>query len=267
MKNISDKRTFEKYVELSLQSGVSPLELVFVPVADCDTGRPVAFRVQTVIRSVIAGTLRQEDYAHICDKRDTGTELFLQSLRRAAAHISDFKGCTPPIRFISLRCPAEAVENSRTDLYEAIAGVLKKSRITDPSFIMVEFPAEILEKSTDKARRALQDIHSLKVKTMITGCGKEDFPLSKLVTVQPYAVLLDKTAVAWAGNRDKPMLVSSMITYIKNMGIVAYAEGTADKRRELRRTDCAGFIDCEAVPLTAEQAVKLTKPESEYEEL
>ncbi|MGN1052823.1 MAG: EAL domain-containing protein, partial [Candidatus Scatosoma sp.] len=246
-----------------LQSGVPPLELTYFPVVECDSGRPVAFRVQTVINSVIAGTLRQADYAHICDGRETGVELFLQSLRRAIRAFSRFQGCTPPMRFFSLRCPAEAAFGR--DLYEAVAGVIKETRLADPSAICVEFPAAFIEGDPERAKRALLDLHSLKVKTMITGCGREDFPLSRLVTVQPYAVLLDKTAVAWAGSRDKPSLMTSMISYIRSMGIEAYAEGAADKRRELRRTDCAGFVDCDGVPLSLDGAVKLAKSGSEYE--
>ena len=263
MENQSGTPTFEEYVKLTLNSGVAPLELAFVPVTDCDSGRPLAFRTRTVINSVIAGTLKETEYAPVCDKRNTGAELFVQSVKRVASALKAFKDCDPPIKFLSLRCPAEVAENPDFDAYAVISDALNVCKVKNPSALCVEFPASLLEKDSEKAKRLLLDISALKVKTMITGCGGENFFSHKLATVQPSAVMLDKTATAWAGSRDKPNLVQAMIAYINSMGIEAYAEGESDKRRELRRTDCAGFTDCNALPLDVNKAVELAKAEYE----
>lgn len=259
MENTSRSPTFDEYVKLSVESGVEPISLIFRPVLDCESGRPIAFRTQSVIYSVIAGTLNEEDYTHVCDKRETGIQLFRQSLKRVIYAIKEFSDCDPPIGFLSLRCPAEAVENPEVDLYGIVSEAIKSCRLSDPSMLCVEFPASLIEKQTKNARTALLDLQILKVKTMICGCGKEDFPISKLVSVSPYAVMLDSSATAWAGNRNKPQLVSAMVSYIKSMGVEVYAEGESSKRRDLRNTDCAGFIETGAAPLGLGQAVQIAK--------
>lgn len=261
MEHISGSPTFDEYVQLSVDSGVAPVTLLFKPVVDCESGRPIAFRTETLIHSVIAGTLNEAAYTHVCDKSETGIELFRHVLKRVISAIKQFKDCDPPVQFLSLRCPAEAVENPEVDLYGILSDAIKSARLRKPSMLCIEFPASLMEKQAEKARRALLDIQLLKVKTMICGCGKDEFPLSKLVSVSPYAVMLDSAATAWAGSRDKPQLIPAMVSYIKSMGVEAFAEGESEKRRELRNIDCAGFSDIGAALLTLEQAVNVAKAE------
>lgn len=254
--------TFDDYVALSLESGVPPIDFIYRPIVDCDAGEVIALRAETVINSVVLGRLGEADYTGVCDERESGIALFAQSVRHALRAIERFRECSTPISFLSVRCPAEIAETPGADLFGMVRDALREHRTVPPSALCIEFPPSLMEKHTDKARTALLDLKALKVKTMIAGCGKEDFPISKLVTVPPDAVMLDESATAWAGSRDKPALFSALVSYLKSMGIEAYAAGTAEKRRALRNSDCVGFLDSERAPLTQAEVLDLMQAET-----
>ncbi len=240
---MNESQSFNEYVRLSVDSGIQPLTLKFEKIVDCDRGIPIAFRTETVINSILLGTLNEKDYKEVCDKLNTGVEVFKHSLQHVITALKSFDKLETPIKFLSLRCPSEIVENDEVDLYKIMSAVLEKNPKLDPDKLCIEFPSSLMDKNTERARTALLDMKILKVRTLLTGCGKEDFPLSKLITVPPDAVILDNSATEWAGSRDKPNLVSSLVAYVKSMGIDTIAEGDGEKRRALRNTDCLGFIE------------------------
>lgn len=255
-------QSFDDYVSLSVKSGVAPIELLYRPIIDCETGRVLALLAETVINSSLLGRLNEVDYTGVCDGRLSGIALFVQSLRHALCDLDVFRARFAPPSFLSIRCPAELAEAPDVDLFSTVRNVLKGHRNVSPSALCIAFPASLTEKQTEKARKAILDLKVLKVKTLITGCGKEDFPISKLVTITPDAVVLDESATAWAGSRDKPRLFPALVTYLKSMGIEAYAEGAEEKRHAMRNTDCAGFIDRERQPLSREEILSLLATET-----
>ncbi len=256
---MNETQSFYDYVKLSVDSGVQPLELKFEKIVDCESGYPVAFRTETVINSILLGRLNEKDYREVCDKLNTGIEVFKHSLQHVITALKSFDALETPVKFLSLRCPAEIVENENVDLFGLMSDVLKKNPKLDPSKVCIEFPSSLMQKNTEKARTALLDMKILKVRTMLTGCGKEEFPLSKLVTVPPDVVILDSSATEWAGSRDKPQLVPSLVAYVKAMGIDTVAEGDGEKRRALRNADCLGFIELGGEKVDLNGALELMK--------
>lgn len=252
--------SFNDYVKLSQESGVPPLELKYTKITDCESGSTIAFRTQTIVNSVVLGTLTEKDYTDVCDKRDTGIEVFKHTLQHLLIALKRFELLEDtPIQFLSLRCPSEIVENENADLYEIVSAILSKFPTADASKICIEFDSSLLDKQTEKARTAMLDMKLLKVRTMLTGCGKEEFSLPKLLNIPPDIVLLDKETTEYAGSRDKPQLVSSLVAYIKSMGIDTVAEGNIDKRYALRNADCLGFIDVDDTAMSLGDALDFLK--------
>lgn len=247
------KPTFAEYVTMTVESGVAPLELRFYPIVAPDSGLPVAYRTATRIRSVVLGVMEEKEYTYVSDKRTIGEEVLKHNLQHAIAALKEFANAGRNVRYLSVRCPAELP--GRTELYRVISGVLNKNPNLDPSKLCLEFPASVMEQDTAKTGEAMKDMKLLKVRTAIVGCGAENFPMAKLLTVTPDIVVLDGFSTGWAGSRDKPQLMTSLISYVISMGIECVAEGTEEIRRALRRSDCVGFIDREAESLSLAEAI------------
>lgn len=244
--------TFNDYVRLSLDSGVAPLELRFFPIVDCESGLPIAYRSSVVINSVVTGTLTEKDYASYCDNHPCGVELFKHHLQHAIAAICAFAKAQRKVDFVTVACPTEIV--NAKPLFDVLSEVLSKNPDLDPQKLCLEFTPSILAE-TEKARAIVLDLKVLKVRTMLTGCGTEYFSLAKLLKVPMDSVMLHPSVTEWAGSRDKPQYVPSMITCINSLGTSVFAEGAEEKRSALRRTDCIGFLSAEAEPLTWRQAL------------
>ncbi|MBQ0009546.1 MAG: EAL domain-containing protein, partial [Ruminococcus sp.] len=131
----------------------------------------------------------------------------------------------------------------------------------DPSRLCLEFSPEILSVDREKAHTAFLDMKLLKVRTAVTGCGADDFPMAGLLALSPDFAVLDETATGYAGSRNKPQLFPSLVAYLRSMGAEVIAEGTEAMRKELRRSDCIGFIDRENRGLSLEEA----KAQKEFE--
>ena len=60
---------FTDYVKMSVDAGVAPLELRFIPIVNPESDFPIAYRTRTQIHSVILGALPPEEYTlvpHCC---------------------------------------------------------------------------------------------------------------------------------------------------------------------------------------------------------
>lgn len=249
----NEKLTFNDYVRLSLDSGVAPIELRFYPFEDCESGFPVAYRTSLIINSVIAGTLTEKDFSPYCDNHPCGVQLFRHHLQHAITAILSFAKAEKQIEFISVACPADIV--NAEPLFDLMSDVLKKNPRLEPQKLCLEFSPAFLA-DTEKARAVVMDMKVLKVRTMLTGCGTEDFPLSKLLRVPADIAMLHPSVTEWAGSRDKPKLVPSLINYVNSMGAEVVAEGEEEKRPSLRNTECIGFLPVGAQPLTWREVVE-----------
>lgn len=240
-------------VKASVEAGIKPLVLNYLPFIRCDSDNPVAYRLTATLRSIIMGELTEKEYISVSDKKDCGIDLFKNIFKKAVIAAKKFKKAGRNIDFLAVHCPSSAVE--KIDLYEFLAGIKKENPRLDPTRICLEFDEGVFEKDTESAKKALLDTKLLGFKTMIRGCGSETFPVSKMLTVSPDHVVLDPSFTEWAGSRNKPALVSSFISYLNSMNVTVYAEGTDEQRKAMRRLDCVGFMLKDVAPLTFEEAI------------
>ncbi len=256
MEGASENLTFNDYVKLSLESGIPPLELRYFPVENVESGLPIAYRTSVVINSVLLGTLSEKDYAPVCDFRPSGLQLFKHHLQHVIAALKQFQKAQHNVQFLSVRCPAEIVDSANVNLFDEVSEVLKKNPNVLPQQLCIEFPAELLQKDAKRANTMLLDMKVLGVRTMLTDCAKDDFPLAKLVEITPNLVVLHPQATKWAGSRNKPSLVPSLVAYVASMGVDVIAQGEESQRYHLRNTECVGFVQTTPQALSLSQALQ-----------
>lgn len=244
-----------EYIKQSVDAGVAPLELRFVPIVNPESGFPVAYRLRPVIRSVLLGELQPEDYTSASDTHPIGLALLRHTLHRAVAALERFDQAGQSVAFLSIRCPAPLVETE--DLHGQLSHFLSLYPALDPSRLCLEFPASLMERQTDKAQNAVRDVRLLKIRTAVTGFGAQDFPTAKLLTVCPDIVFLDPNATAYAGSRNKPQLLPALVNLAGAMRISAIAVGTQAQRKAMRGTDCIGFVHTDGVTLSLDEALAL----------
>lgn len=251
--------THDDYVRMSIDAGVPPLELCFYPIVDCESGDALAFRTKTVIHSIVRGDMPEDSYLYVSDVRDIGAELLRHNLQHAIEALNKFDEAECPVAYLSVHCSAEIVENENIDLFTILSEILQKNPSLKPERLCLEFPATLMDRDTERAKTVLLDMKVLKVRTALIGCGAENFPAFKLLTVTPDVVILDPSVTAYASSRGKPQFLPSIVAYVKSMGIEAVAEGTAEDRRPSRRSECWGYLVQDQEPITLNEAIALTK--------
>ena len=252
--------SFNDYVRASIASGVKPLEPVFYPIMEVDGNSPIAFRSSTIIHSIIIGDLNEENYIHVSDNRLCGIELLKHNLQHAIASIKAFDKANKRLDFVAVRCPSQFIE--KTSLYEVVKVVLEHNPSIDPSRIVVEFPENLMDIDEKKVKDAILDMKLLKVRTALQGVGKEDFKISRLLSVPVDLAFLDKSACDWAGDRNKPQVFNALLSYIKAMGVDSIAQGNDEKKKEMHFSEAIGFMYENTEPVKLEEAIAMVEEEA-----
>lgn len=247
--------TFNDHVRLSIESGVAPIELVYYPIIEMDGTNAIAFRSSTIVHSIMCGDLKEEDYIHVSDNRLVGIELLKHNIQHAMSSLRAFDKSHKRCDFISVRCPAQLLE--KKSLYYLVKELLEANPMINPSRICIEFPENLLDIDEKLAREAVLDLKLLKVRAALQGVGKEDFKVGKLVSIPVDCAIIDKSATEWVGNRNKPQLFNSLLSYISAMGVESIATGTEEQKKEMHFSEAVGFMFEGTEPITLIEAIKM----------
>lgn len=251
------KLGFNQFVQLQLDSGIPPLEPIFYPIVPVDGNEAFAVRSSTTVHSIIMGDMKQDDYIAVSDVRLVGIELFRHNIQHAITTLRAFDKAHKRCDFVAVRCPVQVFE--RTSIYEIVKDILEHNPSVNPKRLCIEFPEIIVERDVKRCREAVLDMQLLKLRTAISGVGKEDFKVSKLVSIPVNYAFIDVEATKWAGDRNKPQLFSSLLSYIKAMGAESLVLGKEEIRKELRFTDTVGFMAEGSDPIKLEEALALAE--------
>lgn len=256
-----EESQFNKHVQLSIESGVAPLELVFYPIVTMDGNEPKGFRSSTIIHSILYGDLKEDKYLHITDNRAVGIELLKHNIQHAITSLRSFDKAKKRCDYITVRCPSQILE--KASIYDIVKEVLEVNPNVDPSRICIEFPEDLVEQNVERVQKSVLDLKVLKVKTALQGVGREDFKISKLVSIPVDLAILDKTASEWAGSRNKPQLFNSLLSYIKAMGVDSIAVGNEAEKKEMHFSEAVGFMFEGTEPITLIEAINMAE-ESDF---
>ncbi len=250
---MTERGKFRNDVRRALESGVRPIEFRFFPVADFDGNEYKAYRAETVIHSTVKGEMPEKYYARVSDQGKIGLGLFGNSVVRLTEVLKKLKECDRQAEFISVRCPVSLV--GQIDFYETLKNLTENENSDIKSRICIEFPSSLVQAETSKAASAVADIKALGMKTAVRGCGKDDFPVTKLIKLMPDVVYTHPSVAEWIKEDGGKRLFSSFASFVTEMGIGVIAEADDEYKKAISGADCLGFLSTKSPSLSFEEII------------
>jgi len=215
-----------------------PIELRYTPILDAHVGAPVAYRSTSVVYSKALGTLVEADYFYAADYgNNTGVKLSEWNISEVLRHIKLFLKNDYQVEFLTAKCTSSFA--ALEDAGKKVESILKKIGCDNPGMLCLEFPQSMLYHSGENARKTVLDLKLLGVKTMVSGCGTSESPMSKFMEIPADFALLDSGTTALIRDRNNPFVLSKLAGYLKSLGLTIIADGgeTDDEFRDLSRMD------------------------------
>ena len=229
------------YVAMTLSAGIAPLEMRFAQINSCYRRRPIAYRSFTYINSMLEGVIPPEKYSYAAEADEKGERLARWSISKAIDAVRAFEAAGRHVEFVTARCPASLTRE--LDLYAWMKELLASKRFETPSKLCLEFPRTILYDDPERARMALLSLKLLKVRSMMTGCGERDCPVTALLELPFDMVLLSPRISALSDNRDKSAVFTGFIGYLRSLPVEVIGDGIYnDEQISIHsRADCFGY--------------------------
>jgi EAL domain-containing protein (putative c-di-GMP-specific phosphodiesterase class I) len=236
------KTVLDKYLEMTVNSCVLPLEMRFSQINGCYRKAPIAYRTFTYINSVLEGTIPPEKYAYAADETDRGIRLTKWNIKEAIKAIGELKYFERKTEFVSCRVSPQIVR--QVDFYSFVKDIFDECQFTDCEKLCLEFPKTVLYEDPEQTKMALLSLKLLKVKSMMAGCGDKDNPISPLFDLPFDYVIVSPNLIATLDKRDKQPIMEAFINFLKSTGIDVIADGVRNDKQItiLNRADCFGYI-------------------------
>ena len=234
--------TDAKFVKMTLDSGVAPLEVRYTQINSCYRKVPIAYRAHTYVNSIVEGVISPEKYAYAADESEAGVRLARYNMKAAMQAVERFILAGRKIEFISVRVPSRWVLEQ--DFYGTIKAILDEHGFQFPEKLCLEFPRTVLFEDEEKTRMAILSMKLLKVKTMMAGCGEKDSPITPLINLPFDYVLLSPYITSLTGSRDKANVALSFLAFLRDLPCEIVADGVYNDEQitALSRASCFGYI-------------------------
>ena len=239
---VTIEKVNQYYVDMSVKSGVAPLEVRFSQINSCYRRLPMAYRSYIYINSVTEGVLSPERYAYAAETSDNWENLATWSIKAAIRNYRKFTAAGRHVEFITARVPAKLALSE--DLYTFMKTLLEEEGFDAPEKLCLEFPRTVLYEDEEKVRSAMLDMKLLRVRTMMSGCGEKDCPVTSLINVPVDFVILAPWLTVQIDSRSHGKQISALIGFLRSLSIEVIADGVlADPQISLlNRADCMGYI-------------------------
>lgn len=215
----------------TIDSGVVPIELKFIPVYDCLFSGVAGFRGRAVVNSVLYGSLLPSDYLSALEEdRDLAVTFTARSLRAVLLDLSRLRPETRDISLLSVQCPVSMVKRGTLP-----AEFVRALRGTEPNYvglICFEFGAELLRLPKKTVTDLLLSVRALGCRVAVSGYGREDFPMFALSHAAPDFLILSEPA-SWEEAR-----LTAFVSFAQSLGARVLAEGVGSEA-QLKRLNAA----------------------------
>ncbi len=230
------------YVRMTVDTGVSPLEMRFSQINSARTKEPVALLSHTFVNSVLTGVLSPEQYVFAADEASVSSRLFAWNLRRAAQTVLDCEDNGLEVSFVTARCSSRVAASE--DMFELVKSILSEANFSSPEKLCVEFPVSLLYEDVEKARVSLLNLKLLNVRSLISGVGGPDCPLTSLIDLPADMVLLSPGVTSMAGTRAKGAAFLSIVSFLRSLPVEVISDGVFNDIQitVLGRSDCYGYV-------------------------
>lgn len=230
------------YVKMTLNSGILPLEMRFGGIYNCYSKMPKAYITYTYVNSVIEGVIPPEKYTYALDLSDRGLEVAKWNIRTAIRTLKRFKEANRNVRFITARVPAKILLVE--DLYTYIKRILVQEEFNEPEKLCLEIPRTMLFEDEEKVRLSLLNLKILKVKTLMSGFGEKDSPITMLTNLPVDYVLLAPWLTSKLGDKDHNNQLQALINFARasDIEIIGFGVINDDQINILSREEAFGFV-------------------------
>lgn len=250
----NEKLTREEYIQMTIDSEIKPLELRYTAINDCYSKMPVAYKTEPHINSVVIGKITTSMFEGKLKNTKEESELVEWAIAEAMRNYNEFiaKGRHP--KYISVRCPVSILD--KPGLYEMIKRLMEENNFTNPENLCLDFGSDLLVKPTERRKTSILDMKLLKVKTMVSGCGNEDFQIANLLSMPVDMAIVTPKVVSLINDRDNPMVFASFVAYLRSMRVQFIADGIKDDEvlSTLSRSECLGYMTTDSYSGKGEHA-------------
>lgn len=230
------------YVGMTVRSGLLPLECRYSQINSCFRRLPMAYRSYTYINSVTEGIIPPEKYAYAADTGESGMKLARWNICAAIKAVRAFEAAGRHIEFVTARCPAKLAFED--DLYTYVKNILDENDFHSPEKLCLEFPQTVLYQNEDKVRLSLLNMKLLKVRTMMSGAGSKDCPVTAILNLPFDYVLLSPMITMLSDSRARGKAINALIGFYRSLSINVICDGVSNDQQisNLNRADCVGYI-------------------------
>ena len=247
----------------TVESGIEPLVMTFLPVRGCTDDKAVAYRSKITVNSLDLGSLEEDLYSEVSDTSETGIRLAEWGIVKAAEQIHRFHDAEKKFLFVSVHCPAAFAE--LPDRYKRIKEIFEKAGMKIPKGLCLEFSDKLLSSKSQYTLQAVKEIRLCGIGIIIRSSASMKSPIMRLSEINSDYVILDPQTTALTSDRGKPNLIPSLIGYLRSMGteVIAQGEPDSEQLRTLGRLGVIGISKSER-EMSADQILLLQEESEEW---
>lgn len=242
--SIDSATQFNTYVKRTILSGVKPIEIYFQPIEDCYTGDALAYRLITVINSVVTGVLYPDDYFYQGVDDKLLLKLSFRALKKALVFSKKLFEAGVNVKFLSVRFPASCVyeEDFFQKLDKVLSGAEGDKEVL--SRLVIELDRTASENDGETLSAFFKGIKTTGLKSALTGYGGGDFSIEKLMNACPDFLFTDENLSKLILDREKRGAIGPLISFAKSLGAEVVAENVGGdiELKELRYRASYAFI-------------------------
>jgi EAL domain-containing protein (putative c-di-GMP-specific phosphodiesterase class I) len=226
----------------TLESGIEPIEIKFVPVMSTSTRQTFAYRTVMQLNTQSLGVLLPADYETVASRTVQCVNLALSNITDISETISLAASRGAKADWFSAACPVRML--TKGSAAKLLSEHFSEIGFTNHTKLCLEFPSQILFEDREKAAYELNALRFMGIKTALAGYGDEYCPTLRLAGFPFDYVILDRSVTEKMAAPDSSKSTSAMIAYIRGLGINVIANGASgnDIVSEFYRADCTGYI-------------------------
>lgn len=214
----------QELIERTLQTGMKPLELEYIPVYNTEDNGGKMFRTVLKINSIEFGELYPEQYRVVANRTQQCVKLAKWAIKEAYDELLRAAEARQFIDGLIVYSPVKFLINGQ--LCEYIEQTMKDEDGKTVKGICIEFGQDILMTENEQIIKPLERLRAQGVGIVISEFGDEYCPTLRLARIPADMVIFDR----YIGECDDA-LSQNMIDYVRGLGCKAV---TVKKREELK---------------------------------
>ena len=233
--------------ELTVESGVEPLKFEYQAVYRAGEEKPKAFISRVTISGLPYGSFLPESYEQKIENISLGAHLTARLIKRAAKKIDLLLQNNPQAELDFIALPAYNAFLLLPDLYGELQNLLKdypREVYSKICLIISESAFKPLQNQTNiNVNEKITDVKAFGLKTMISGFGKSDFPVTSLIGVEADYVGVSEETAALLNDRNAKESAMALMRFAATTGVAVVVNGieTDEQIRSLFFGDCYGY--------------------------